>query len=82
MATFLGVHDLGGSIEDGKFQASWAAYKEACDKLGCSALHMHYNAEKGKAFCLTEASTASEVQKAHDEVQVPIVEILEIKNLD
>jgi hypothetical protein len=82
MATFLGIHDLGGSIEDEKFQANWAAYKKACDELGCSATHVHVNTDKGRAFCITEASDIGQVQKAHDKVQVPVVEIIEVSNLD
>jgi len=79
MGTFLGVHDMGASLSEDEFKASWEAYKLACNKLGCSAQHVHYNAEKGRGFCLTEASSSDEVQKAHDEAGVPLVEILEVK---
>jgi hypothetical protein len=79
MGTFLGVHDMGTSLSEDEFKASWEAYKSACSKLGCTAQHVHYNAEKGRGFCLTEASSAEEVQKAHDEAGVAFVEILEVK---
>jgi hypothetical protein len=79
MATFLGIHDMGGGMPDDKAKGSWEAYKAACDKLGSSAMHVHYSAEKGRAFCLTEAATADDVQKAHDEAGVPVNEILEVQ---
>ncbi len=82
MATFVGIHDMGGSMTDDQAQATWEKYKAACDKLGYSGLHVHYSGEKGRSFCLTEAPTADEVQKAHDEAQIPVNEILEVKTFD
>jgi hypothetical protein len=79
MATFLGIHDMGGSITNDKMGANWDAYKAACDKLGCSAIHVHYSAAQGRAFCLTEADSAEQVQKAHDAANVPLKELLQVQ---
>jgi hypothetical protein len=82
MSVFIGVHDMGSSVTDGRIEKSWETYKAACTKLGCTPLTAYSSAEKGKAFCVTEASSAGEVQKAHDEAGVPINEILEVKVLE
>ncbi len=82
MATFLGVHDMGKAMTDDEIKSVWDSYKAACDKLGCSGMHVHYSGEKGRSYCLTEADSADEVQKAHDEAKVPVNEILEVKTLE
>ncbi len=81
MALFMGLHNMGGSITDEKMKQNWEAYKEACASLGCSAKHAHANTQQGKAFCITEADSADLVQKAHDDAQVPVNEILEVQDL-
>lgn len=79
MATFMGFHDMGGSSDEDSIKSSWEKYKESCSKMGLKAQHAHYSADKGRAYCVTEASSADEVQKAHDDAGVPINEILEIQ---
>ena len=81
MGTFLGIHDKGASVTDDEAVASWTAYKTAATAMGCTPKHSHYSAEKGKGFCVTEANSAEEVQKAHDNAKVPVNEIYEIKDL-
>jgi len=81
MPMFLGVHDMGGSVEDEAVRASWEAYKTACQAAGCKPTHAHYNAQNGKAYCLTEADSADQVQKAHNDAQVPVNEVFEVKDL-
>ncbi len=81
MALFMGIHDMGGEATDEAIEQSWSAYKEACVKLGCSPQHAHYNASLGRAYCITEADSADMVQKAHDDAQVAVSEVLEIKEL-
>lgn len=66
MATFLGVHDMGTAITKEKMAVSWEAYKAACAAAGCIPKHAHYNAQQGKAYCVTDANSAADVQKAHD----------------
>ncbi len=81
MATFLGVHDMGSEQPEENMTGSWEAYKAACTKLGLNANHAYINASKGRAYCLTDAVSADEVQKAHDEAGVPINEIIEVKEI-
>ncbi len=81
MATFLGVHDMGSGISDDMVQQNWDKYKAACVKAGLGAKHAHASAERGKAFCITEADRADQVQKAHDDAGVPVNEIIEVKDL-
>jgi hypothetical protein len=82
MTTYLGIHDMGQAVPEEQMGSSWEAYKTACDKLGCSAQHVHFNARAGRAFCLTEATSADLVQKAHDEAGVPLVEVLEVQTAE
>jgi hypothetical protein len=68
MATYLGIHDMGGAVSE--------------DQLGVKAQHVHFSAESGRAFCLTEAESTGQVQKAHDKAGVPLKEILEVKTAE
>lgn len=79
MAIYLGIHDMGTMVTDEQMQTNWTSYKEASVKLGATAQHVHYSAEKGRAYCLTEAASAQVVQQAHDDAGVPLKEILEVK---
>ena len=81
MALFIGVHDMPGELTDDDARKSWDAYKEAVGQLGGNAMHTHYNVEQGKAFCLTEAPSVDVVQKGHDDAEVPISQIMEVKEL-
>lgn len=81
MATFLGVHDMNGPMEDQAVTKNWEAYKASCLKMGLSPKHAHTSAQRGKAFCITEADSADLVQKAHDDAQVPVNEIIEVQDL-
>ena len=81
MATFLGVHDMNGPVEDQAVSKNWEAYKASCVKLGLSAKHAHTSSQHGKAFCITEADSADAVQKAHDDAGVPVNEIIEVQDL-
>jgi hypothetical protein len=81
MATYLGTHDMGGSVTDDQIKSSWETYKTACGKHGCTPMHAHSSAESGRAYCITEANSAGDVQKAHDDAGVAVNEILEVKTL-
>ena len=82
MATFLGFHDMGGSTTDEAMGKNWGTYKAACDELGIKAQHVHFNAGAGRAFCVTEADSADQVQKAHQEAGVPLIEVLEVQTAE
>jgi hypothetical protein len=84
MAEFIGVHKMGGPMEDALAKKSWAAYKAACEKLGIKAVRVGYNAEKGIAHCITEAGSEHDVHKAHEDTNKEMMpqEIFEIKTLE
>lgn len=82
MTLFIGLHDMGEGVTDEMVEKSWEAYKVACTQLGCSPKHAHYSAAAGKAFCLTEANSAAEVQQAHDNANVAVSEIIEVSDLE
>jgi hypothetical protein len=84
MAMFVGVHKMGGPMEDSLAKKSWAAYKEACEKLGIKGIRVGYNAEKGIAHCITEAGSEHEVHEAHEDTNKEMMpqEIFEIKTLE
>lgn len=82
MATFLGVHDFGGPMEEGMGQKSWEKYKESCAKMGIKPIHAHLSDKAGRGYCLTEADSPEEVQKAHDDVGVPVKEIIEVQTAE
>jgi hypothetical protein len=81
MATFLGIHDMGGPVADDGINSNWEAYKAACAALGITPKHAYSSAQQGKAYCVTEAGSAEQVQTAHDDAKVPVTEILEVKDL-
>lgn len=82
MALFLGIHDMGEETSEDVVQKSWSNYKTACQKHHCQALRVHYNASQGKAFCLTEAALADDVRTAHNEINLPLKDLVEVKILE
>lgn len=82
MSLFLGIHEMGSATTDDEVQNSWSSYKAACGKHGCKPLRAHYNAQQGRAFCVTDAPSADEVKAAHEEAQVPLKEVVEVKVME
>lgn len=82
MALFLGVHDFGTGSTENNVKNSWSNYSTACTKRGCLAVRVHYNAEQGKGFCLTEAASADAVKAAHDDVNLALADLVEVKVLE
>lgn len=82
MALFLGVHDFGTGNSETEIKNSWANYNAACSKRGCQAVKVHYNAEQGKAFCLTEAASADKVKAAHNDINLALADLVEVKVLE
>ncbi len=81
MPLFMGFHKKPGITEE-EIKKGWNGYKEAARKLGLRPLRAHYNAEQGVAFCETESPSAEDVKKAHESVQIPLEDLVEIKNLE
>ena len=82
MALFLGVHEMGEATTDDAVQSSWSSYKTACGNHNCQPLRAHYNAQQGRAFCVTEAPSTDKVRAAHEEANVPLKEVIEVKVLE
>lgn len=81
MPVYLGVHNMGQALNEEEFKASWTKYKEECAKRGAEAHKVYYNAEAGRGFCVTEANSADDVRAAHEEVGVPVDELVEVQKL-
>ena len=73
MALFLGVHDLKKNMGSG-----WEGYKKACAEVGCRAIHAYSNNERKVGYCVTEASSADEVRKAHENANISLEDVFEV----
>lgn len=82
MSLFLGVHDAGEPLGEEEIKNSWNSYKNACQNHNCQPLRAHYNAEQGRAFCVTEAQSVEDVEAAHEEAQVPLKEVVPVKIIE
>lgn len=81
MAEFMGVHELPGTFGEEDVRAGWEKYKASAVKMGLKPIRAHFNLEKHVAYCETEASTADEVKAAHQHVEIPLKDVIEIKTL-
>lgn len=82
MSVFIGIHQMPGPVDESEIQKGWASYKEACAKRGLKAIRVGYNAQKGRAHCLTEAPTENDVREAHSDINLLPQEIIEVKILE
>lgn len=83
MAQFLGIHGPDSIIDEAiKSEDPWQDYKAACTSHGCQALHVHYNPEMGRGFCVTEAGSPDQVQAAHTAANLRVQEIIEVQYED
>jgi len=81
MPLFLGVHRLSAERSDALVENGWRSYCEGCRALGVKPLAVVYSVEKGVAYCQTEASSADDVWKAHEQVAIPLEDVLEVRQL-
>lgn len=82
MAQFLGIHDTNDVFIDSSKDIEgdpWEAYKKACAAHNCKALHVHFSRSVGKAYCVTEATSAEDVQAAHDDANLKLLEVFEVE---
>jgi hypothetical protein len=85
MAQFLGIHEGEMFIDNSKASEGddpWEGYKAACAAKGLKALHVHYNMDDKRAFCLTEANSAEEVLAAHEDANLTIKEVIEVETAE
>ena len=81
MPVFLGVHVVGHAMAEKQVKDIWSRYKEAAKKHGAEGLKTYYNAEEGRAFCITEAKSAADVDAAHAEINMPTKELIEVQKI-
>lgn len=81
MALFLGIHKIPAGMSEQEIAEGFANYKKSAASAGIHALSAVYNIEKGFAYCQTEAPSADMVRKAHEDVNVPLEDVIEVKSL-
>lgn len=79
MARFLGVHKLTQEFTDQEIEEGYSKYKASAMAKGLRPLSAVYNQEKGFAYCQTEAESADQVRKAHEEAGISIEDVIEVK---
>lgn len=80
MAVFIGVHKIPAGLGEADLQNGWDSYKTEAQKRGLRPIRVRYNMEKGVAYCETEAPSENEVRDAHQNVQVPLEDVVEVKS--
>jgi hypothetical protein len=81
MALFLGVHKIPAGMDENQITEGWNKYKGSASSKGLRILGAVYSKEKGFAYCQTEAQSADEVREAHQAVEIPLEDIIEVKPL-
>ena len=82
MAQFLGVHRLEADMSLEDVQSGFNKYKEEAAKIGIKALYAHYSLEKGLLYCLTEADSADQVRAAHQNISIPLEDVIEVREVE
>ncbi len=82
MAQFLGVHRLNPGMTEDEVRKGYEGYKESAVKMGLRPLHAHLSMEKGFAYCITEANSALDIRKAHENVAIPLEDVVEIQTIE
>ncbi|MBI2051886.1 DUF4242 domain-containing protein [Candidatus Roizmanbacteria bacterium] len=81
MAVFLGVHKISEGMDETKIVEGWENYKKSASEMGLKPLSAVVSIEKGFAHCQTEADSADQVRKAHENVAIPLEDVVEVKPL-
>lgn len=81
VAIFLGVHKIPQGMEETQIIEGFEKYKESARAKRLQPLSAIYNIEKGFAYCQTEAQTADQVREAHQDVAIPLDDVIEVKTL-
>lgn len=81
MPIFLGIHEFGEPLTQEKMDDAWMRYNASCEKHGAKAHKVFYSLEEGRSWCVTEAESADVVNTAHNEVELPTKELIEVHKL-
>lgn len=82
MTLFLGIHKVPQEAQESEIIEGYNQYKQSAQSMGLKPLGAVYSMEKGFAYCQTEANSAEEVRKAHENVQIPLEDAVEIQTLN
>lgn len=78
MPVFLGVHKLSGEMNVDQVKEGWKKYKQSATEKGLKPLGAVASIEKGFAYCQTEAQSADQVRDAHQAVEMPLEDVIEV----
>lgn len=81
MPIFLGIHEMDGGVTEDQLKEIWYNYQAAAQKHGAEAWKVYFNAEEGKAYCITEAKSKDDVDAAHTDLGMPTKETVEVQKL-
>jgi len=81
VALFIGIHKLSRGAKEKQMKDGWKNYRKACKKMGLKPISVSYSTKKRIAWCQTEAKSQSEVRKAHQNVSIPLADVIEAKTL-
>ena len=81
MAVFLGVHKLPAEMTEDQVREGWENYKKSATEKGLRTLGAVVSVEKGFTYCQTEAESADQVRDAHQAVENPLEDVIEVKQL-
>lgn len=81
MSIFLGVHKLPEELTEQEVEEGYEKYKQSAIKSGLKPLFAVYSKAKGFAYCQTEADSVEQVKKAHEAVEIPLEDVIEVKSI-
>lgn len=81
MPLFLGIHKITSEVSESDIVEGFSKYKERAKSKGLNPLSAVYSIEKGFAYCQTEADNAQQVRQAHEDVAIPLEDVVEVKSL-
>ncbi|MBI2599904.1 DUF4242 domain-containing protein [Candidatus Daviesbacteria bacterium] len=82
MALFLGVHKLSQEMSAEDVEAGFEKYKQSAREAGLTPISAVYSMEKEFAYCQTIANSAQQVREAHEKVEIPLEDVVEVQKLD
>ncbi len=82
MAIFLGVHKLPAEMTEDQVANGWKSYKKSATEKGLKPLGAVVSIEKKFAYCQTEAESADQVRDAHEAMEIPLEDVVEVRALN
>jgi hypothetical protein len=79
---YLGVHKLESGMTEKDVEEGFEKYKASAREAGLNPISAVVSMEKGFAYCQTEGDSAQKVREAHESVEIPIEDVVEVKKLN